>query len=532
MKEKSERLRLKSQGIIQAAEAITARVRDELPAHGGLQAAANRVVATAKEAETVSRALRRPLSLHRFPAVFLATALCLLLGWLYWRFFLVSTLTLAIPERDASELRQLVSSAKRLKFRLVATPGSSESCDKVAAGSVDLAFVQGGIHIPRDLPRLETPSPELVLWMTREGKPQEQIRRVLTSLPHEGSHSVAQRFFADWGMSDQVEYVHLWRDLADDTDFAITDDLDAVFVVKDPATEKTLATLQRLADAGFRLQSPWLGVRVQNHPYLRPASIPAGFLSRDRSFPPEAVESYNVATFLVAREGLTPRLLHIAAHVFDGKPVSIAEREFAPSAANASEIFQGIEAFLGILVYIGIAFLGLLGLEMFTYRKRFHELNSLVSLLSMLQSNKDLIGVRNPATRGENLLYLSLCSDLLGLVSATSGYYAQENASLVFNNLSEMIHLRCDNLKINIQLKILHALIDLRKEAPLLGKGPDAASVSYEQLAGEFLVVEDLDRSPAAMEPEYQPEEPNIGQEKTSSTGSADSPGGENLPPD
>ncbi len=50
---------------------------------------------------------------------------------------------------------------------------------------------------------------------------------------------------------------------------------------------------------------------------------------------------------------------------------------------------------------------------MMTYRKRFHELNSLVSLLSMLQSNKDILGVEDVRVRNENLKYLSTVSDLL-----------------------------------------------------------------------------------------------------------------------
>jgi hypothetical protein len=95
------------------------------------------------------------------------------------------------------------------------------------------------------------------------------------------------------------------------------------------------------------------------------------------------------------------------------------------------------------------------------YRKQFHELKSLVSLLSMLQSTKDVLGLADEAKKAENLLYLSLVSDLLGLISMISSYYTQENSSLLFNNLSEVIHQRCDGLKINIQLKILHAGVEL-----------------------------------------------------------------------
>jgi hypothetical protein len=177
--------------------------------------------------------------------------------------------------------------------------------------------------------------------------------------------------------------------------------------------------------------------------------------------------TYKVPTFLVARRNLTPRLLAVAAHVFDSEPISIADKEYLPTAANASEMFQGTEAFLGIIVNIVLAFLALLGLEMMTYRKRFHELNSLVSLLSMLQSNKDILGVEDLRARNENLKYLSTVSDLLGLISAVSGYYTQENSSLLFNNLSEVVHQRCDNLKLNIQLKILHAGIQLEKLPPI-----------------------------------------------------------------
>ena len=59
----------------------------------------------------------------------------------------------------------------------------------------------------------------------------------------------------------------------------------------------------------------------------------------------------------------------------------------------------------------------LLGLDVMMYRKQFHELNSLVSLLSMLQSNKDVLGLADQRQKTENLLYLGLVSDLLGLIS-------------------------------------------------------------------------------------------------------------------
>jgi hypothetical protein len=73
-------------------------------------------------------------------------------------------------------------------------------------------------------------------------------------------------------------------------------------------------------------------------------------------------------------------------------------------------------------------------------------------------------------------------SDLLGLISMISSYYTQENSSLLFNNLSEVIHQRCSGLKINIQLKILHATVEvpsLPKQAalPSAGAKPESNGV-------------------------------------------------------
>jgi hypothetical protein len=443
-------------------------VRTDLPTHTGLATAAEGVAAAARQAERVSRAMNRPFSLHRLPALFLAAALACLLLWIYWRFFYVATLTVALPDRDASALREQIAGRQRINVQPVTVPGSREAVEQVASGQVDLAFVQGGLAIPLDLPRLQTPSPEVVLWLVRSGKSgPRDVKKVLTSLPNEGSHTVAEQFFAIWQARGQIEYVHDWRKLTTEATYTIADDIDAVFVVKDPADEKTVAGLTKLTEAGFVLRSPDLGARAAKLDYLQPTTIPAGYLQTDPPLPAEPLATYSVATFLVARRNLTPRLLGQAAHVLDMRPPSIADREYHPTASDASDIFQGVEAFMGIIVNIGFAFLALLGLDMLAYRKQFHELNSLISLLSMLQSNKDVLGLTEPAKRAENLLYLGLTSDLLGVISMIASYYTQENSSLLFNNLSEVIHQRCDGLKINIQLKVLHATVDLPQPVTL-----------------------------------------------------------------
>jgi hypothetical protein len=176
------------------------------------------------------------------------------------------------------------------------------------------------------------------------------------------------------------------------------------------------------------------------------------------------VKTYSVATFLVARPGLTPRLMAKAAHLLDSRSATLRDAGFEPTFGDAGEVLQGVEAFLGILVYLGLAFLALMGLEVTTYRRRFHELNTLISLISIHQSGKDVLGVANVAQQRENVLYLRICSDLLGLISVVTGYYTQENSSLLYSNLLEIIHHRCSGLKLNIQTKILHVAISLPPE--------------------------------------------------------------------
>jgi hypothetical protein len=473
-------MRLEIEPVIRNAERIREEVLRALPAHVGLPTLAAGVATAAQAAETVSRQLKRPFGLHRLPVFFLAAALVLFVGWLYFHFFGVAKLTIALPDRDAQELRTKVSREHRLLFQPVIVRGSREAVELVTAGRVDLAFVQGGLPLSPDLLRLETQQPETVLWFVRnEITDAGRIRRVMTSLSGEGSHSVAQAFMRAWKIDAQIEYLHDWKLLSDENPHVIPADIDAVFVVKDPSDEQTLRAAGRLAAAGFRLASPDLGARAAQLEYLKPAVIPAGYLQSIPAFPPEAVPTYSVATYLVARENLTPRLLAVASQLIGGAPPSITTSSFDATIGETSEIFQGVEALMGILINIVLAFLALLGIEMLAYRKRFHELNSIVSLISMHQSSKDVLGLADPKRRHDNLLYLSLCSDLLGLVSAISGYYTQENSSLLFNNLPEIIHQRCDGLKINIQLKILHALIEeppLEPEAPAdPGTPPDAA---------------------------------------------------------
>ncbi len=467
-KSKLETTQLRIDPVVESAEEIVRRVREELSEHQGLDSAAQGVARAAREAQRISKKLKRPWGLHRLPAMFLAAALLIFGVWIYLRFLHVKTLVIALPERDAIELHERVLQTGRIQIREQKTVGSREGLELLNEGKVDLAFIQGGLKIPPALPRLVIPQSETLLFFLKDGvNDPTEIRHVLTSSKDQGSHTVARQFAEIWRINDRVDYIHDWRELTVNPAYKIPAEVDAVFVIKDLANEKTYAGVRRLHEAGFRMASPNIGARALVLDYLKPTEIPAGFLETSPQLPSEPIATYTVSTYLVARKSLTPRLFAEAIHLLDQNTNTLKQLSFEPTLSQAKEVFETIESFLGILIYIGLAFLTLLGIEIATYRRRFNELNTFISLISMHQSNKDVLGLADEKQRVKNLLYLGLCSDLLGIIGVITGYYSQENSSLLYNRLTEIIYQRSSSLKLNIQLKILHATIETKQPEPL-----------------------------------------------------------------
>jgi len=456
MSRSHQQLRLKIRPVVERADALASVVESNLSSHRGLSKAVRGVAEASRNAERVSAQLRRPFGLHRVPALFLLVSLGGLLLWAYFHFFHASQLMIAVSERDAIQLKNDLDG--RITIVTTETTGSRQSISLLQKGKADLAFVQGGVEVPPDLLSKKLDANELVLFFLRDGiDDASEIRKLLTSTAGQGSHTLAKTFVHAWGLDGEVEYVHDWRLLTDDPAYPIHDDIDAILVAKDPMNQRVTAAMPRLRQAGFRLEMPDIGAMQLRLPYLTPVEVREGFLDPVAHIPTDSVPTYSVATYLVARPDLTPRQMAVAARLHSVSANSLDAGAFEPTFANASEIAQGVDAIVGILVYIGLAFLALLGLDAVTYRRYFNELNTLVSLISMHQSSKDTI-TQDEALRQHNIEYLSICSDLLGLISVVTGYYAQENPSLLYNRLPEIIHDRCDALKINIQLKILHGL--------------------------------------------------------------------------
>lgn len=446
--------------VVAEAEAIGRRVRRDLPDHPGLASLCDSVAVAAREAQEVALRLRRPIGLHRLPIVFLTLVVTALLAFLYQQFFAVNQVAIGAPDRDSVQLHAQL--AHGVQFRLQRTAGSAEGLALLKAGQVDVAVVQGGLDLWGDpgagwLVR-QLSFEELVLLFVRGAQTPSSMRCVLTSVEGQGSHKLAQVLLPALG-APRVRYVHTWQRLVEDPAYAVPPEVDGVLVVKDLASDSVERAARALIAQGFHVASPYIGGQASRMRYLRETTIRPGYISVGATIPATPVLSYHVSSCLLMRPGLAPRQL-AAVESLVRDPAAPLAAGFELTLNNTSELIQGIESGMGILVYLGVAFLAILGIDIYTYRNRFNDLNSLVSLILMHQSTHGAIQP-SVAERTKEVGYLRVCSDLLGLVGVITGYYAQENPSLMYNGLLEVVHARASSMKLNIQLKILHALIDL-----------------------------------------------------------------------
>ena len=104
-----------------------------------------------------------------------------------------------------------------------------------------------------------------------------------------------------------------------------------------------------------------------------------------------------------------------------------------------------------------VIIIALFGVEILLHRRYIHELNRLISTISLLQAEIELRKTSDSQRFAEQVFGLEVCSDLLSLISTIGGYYRQEDAGLVFSGLTGMVHARANSIKLNIRLKLLSA---------------------------------------------------------------------------
>ena len=447
--------RLKIKPVIERAREIREEIVQNLPHHKGLCRIAFEVVRSAEKSQKNAERMQSLLAFHRIP-IYLTVVLAIWGAWaIYMNFIYVPTIRLACPFRDNAHLLQKIKG--RFQIRLVPSNGSREGLTLLKQGNSDLCFVQGGVEIPPAYKSFILPQPEIALCLVKAGKTfPDDVRKICTSVKNQGSHSFAIQAMEVLGKKNCI-FVHNWGDLTAEKnqDFGkILADIDAVVVVKSTAEPPNRRALRRLLAHGFNLVDLDLGSWGDEQSYLRRFFIRKGYLLPARHFPKEQVVSYRVSCYIVAHPKITASQIKTVVHgVFAPENLALIKDQ----EQIMGEMLQRADSFSQICLSISVALIGLFGIGALLYRGRFNELNTLISLINIHQGTKDLHDQSDPMLRREYRDYLANCSDLLGIIDVITGYYAQENSSLLYNGFCTIIHQRCSNLKINIHLKIQHA---------------------------------------------------------------------------
>jgi len=363
----------------------------------------------------------------------------------------------AVTAGDSALLRDRAAGNNAEYIGFVESAGSPANRELVQKGETDIAVVQGGIKLPDNFDFMGVVRVEHVLYFVRDAFPPRdgELPHVITFSEEQGSHVLGGLFFDRWGYSN-VEWIHAWGAIATDEDYAIPADAHAVFVVIDPADPTMERAIQRVAKAGFRLRDPEIGVHATHLSYLKRISVDSSYYCLDDpTIPDEELQTYTVDNYLVAGRPLTYRQRLAVVNAFG---LSSPEEELSGTVlwSRGVSLMADLDHILAVAVNFVVIMAGLLGVEVLLYRRYIHELNSLVSRVSLLQAECDLFGIKEKSTAEYNRLFLDACADLLGLISTIAGYYGKENAALMLNRYTRLIHTRANTLKINIQLKLLH----------------------------------------------------------------------------
>jgi hypothetical protein len=444
--------------IIETARQIEERINERLPDEAPLRDVAHAVTDAARLAQARVRRLKRPYSVQRIRQYVVLAALAILVWWLYTNVLRSRDATIAVTGTEYSVLKARADANNADKIRFLESGGSSASVELVQQGHADMAVVQAGVPIPEEFTILGVVRAEHVLYFGRDvQRSADRPRKVMTFGRDQGSHILAQVFLQLWGHG-WVEWIHTWSDLAADSGYVIPADVEAIFVVVDPADPAMRRAIRRAATAGFELRDPDVGAYATHFTYLQRVSIQRGYYSQADPTVPAIVQgtlqTYAVANYLVAGEGVTDRQLGLALQAFELDPSTVGLGT-AVLHSRGSSLVADLGTVLEAAVNLVIILVALFGFEILLHRRYVHELNRLISCISLLQANLDIIGVKDEKVLADNVFYLDACADLLGLISTIGGYYGQENAALVFNGLTGLLHVRANNIKVNIRLKLL-----------------------------------------------------------------------------
>ena len=485
------------QGIIDAIDTVQTRVRTRQPNAVELHAIAGEVAAAARLAEKRIRGMRSAFSLPRVRLYVMIVTVLLLGSAIYSEHFASQKVTVHVTasEFDLLQDRSRRSGVRTLQF--ITASGSSSALQALRNATVDAAVVQGGVELaagagenePRFYERLGKVHQQHLLYLRKPDNKPHQGEVVLTFARGEGSELIARRFYKQWGRT--AEFRNDWAAFCAGAAVDLNQ-FDAIFVIVDMAYRPMQQCLSRAHHKGFRLTSASVGAYEAHLEYLSYHTIRPGFLSVDPEIPEESRKTYLVTDYLYARPGLTtqqradlttalavrptagdnpldPRdpssagagtevLPYLLEHSPGAVPAYLFEllgrlfhSEGNALSADLADLFEAV-------VNLALIMAALFGLEVILHRRYIQELSSLLTHISQIQADHDVVGVSDRDQRRQNMMFLEACSDLLGLVSSIAGYYSQGNAALAFNGLTGFVHVRANLLKLNIQLKLVQAV--------------------------------------------------------------------------
>ncbi len=449
---------LSPERIITGAEAVGNRLKRTLPHEDALLEIATAVVQTARIAQIRVRNLASPIGFPRIRLYVVVLFVAILGWWIYTNYFATRIVRVAVTGGESTVLEAILEKNGARDVDTREGEGSPHNLAMVQNGDADMAVVQAGIPIPEGLTVLGTVArKEHVLYFRRgDSQMREGPQRVITFRRGQGSEILGDRFFELWGYGP-IEWAYVWEGIADGSYF-ITDADSTIFVVVDPADSYMQVAIARVAEAGFVLQDPNIGVHATSLPYLEPIEIEVGYyLSRRRPVPRTTTSTFAVDAYLVAGSGLTERQRNAALVAFglqaQGGAISAGDLLHSSGSSVMEDLATALAALMNLVVLLAALF----GLEILFHRRYLHELNNMISRISLLQAEHDLLGLADRKEVENDIAYLDGCADLLGIISTITGYYGQQNAALVFSGLTGQLHARANDLKINIRLKLLHA---------------------------------------------------------------------------
>ncbi len=451
--------RLRMQRLVDGARKVQQRSSECAPPDTAVVELATDVVEAINLAARRIARMRSPLSLPKVRVYLIISAVAALIWWAYANYLQPKVVTVAATAEDIAVLEERVRRNNIPNIKFMVSPGSPDNIVLVEEKAADVAIVQGGAELPAGLTMFGSVHKEHILYFVRDDGPDVTVPRVITYKEGQGSHLLGEIFFRLWGY-ETVSWIHSWDQIGSDASHVIAPDATAIFIVVDPANSITGNAIRRVSNAGFHLRYPDIGVTATRLPYLNRIDVPPGYYHlTDPSVPGDRarnVHTYTVDKYMVASRSLTYAQKATLRRAFElGSRIEALPSTFLHT--QGISLTADIDHALAVIVNFVIIIAALFGLEILIYRHYVHELNSLISRISLLQAERDLHDIDDREKQKPNIIALELCSDLLGLISSLAGYYGQENAALMFQGLTGSVHNRANTLKINIQLKILQA---------------------------------------------------------------------------